>query len=314
MGQFEVSIALIFFIRPNTLEKVFERIKAIKPKKLFLIQDGPRLDHPDDIEKILECRKIVENIDWDCDILKNYSETNLGCGLRPSTGITWVFENTDKAIILEDDCVPDLSFFDFCKQMLEKYENDERIILISGMNLLESYETEYSYIFSKCCTIGAWATWKRVWDLYDFQIKKIDDKSLQKKLKNEIVFENAYRNKLNAWKMTRERIINNETITWWDYQLHFLLYTNSGLGIVPNKNTIENIGYGEGATHVSDKKATHFNIKSYTLDGCLIHPNNIICEWDFDEELYERQLGKLTMTRKILRLIKHTVKGIFRVK
>jgi len=310
----DVAVAIIFFVRPDKLEKVFNQVRKSKPSKLFLIQDGPRENnYEDDMINIKKCREIVENIDWDCEVYKDYSEVNLGVGKRPASGISWVFEHTDKAIILEDDCVPDLSFFSFSKNMLDKYENDERIMLISGMNLLEQYDTNYSYIFSKACTIGAWATWKRVWDQYDYEIKLFDDKKIKQKLKEEIGFKNIIDLKFWAWNLTREKINHNEKLQWWDYQLSFLIYLNSGLGIVPSKNLIKNIGFGEGASNVSNKEdGLHFNINSFKLEENLKHPKEIKWDYNFDKKLYDVQKIKVNklkiflskIKRKLLRLIR----------
>ena len=132
--MFEMSektgVAIIFFNRPNTLKRVFEAVCKAKPKNLFLVQDGSRGE--EDEEKIKKCREIVEKIDWDCNVYKNYSDVNLGCGKRPQTGISWVFEHVERAIILEDDCVPQNSFFHFCDELLEKYADDKRVLMISA--------------------------------------------------------------------------------------------------------------------------------------------------------------------------------------
>lgn len=305
----DLPVAIIFFTRPDKLKEVFEQVRKAKPNKLFLIQDGPRKNnYEEDLANINKCREVVENIDWECEVYKDYSETNLGVGKRPATGISWVFENVDKAIILEDDCVPDLSFFKFSKEMLDKYEANEKIMLISGMNLLEEYNNNYSYTFSKACTIGAWATWKRVWEQYDFEIKKFDDRTIKKKLKKEIVFKNVIDLKFWAWNLTREKIKHNERLQWWDYQLSFLLYLNSGLGIVPSKNLIKNIGFGEGASNVSNKEdGLHFNIKRYKIESKLNHPKEIKWDYEFDKEIYDIQNIKINKLKVILSKIKRSL-------
>ena len=305
----DLPVAIIFFTRPDKLREVFEQVRKAKPNKLFLIQDGPRKNnYEEDLANINKCREVVENIDWECEVYKDYSEINLGVGKRPATGISWVFENVDKAIILEDDCVPDLSFFKFSKEMLDKYEANEKIMLISGMNLLEEYTNNYSYTFSKACTIGAWATWKRVWEQYDFEIKKFDDRTIKKKLKKEIVFKNVIDLKFWAWNLTREKIKHNERLQWWDYQLSFLLYLNSGLGIVPSKNLIKNIGFGEGASNVSNKEdGLHFNIKRYKIESKLNHPKEIKWDYEFDKKLYDIQNIKINKLKVILSKIKRSL-------
>lgn len=309
----DISVCLIFFNRPEKLKFVFEQIKRIKPTKLFLVQDGPRnSNYEEDTQNIHKCRKIVENIDWDCKVYKNYSDENLGCGLRPATGITWAFENTDKLIIIEDDCVPDISFFPFCKKLLIKYEKNNKIHLISGMNLLNSCDSNHSYLFSQVCTIGAWATWKRVWNQYDFSIKKFENKSNQKKLKENIKFKNVIKQKFWAWNLTREKYKNNEKINWWDYQFHFLLYYKNGLGIVPRVNLINNIGYGVDSTNVSKKEeGLHFNLEQYSIESKLKHPTEIKQNFEFDQKIYQLQKIKINkfkiffskIKRKIIRLL-----------
>ncbi len=131
-NSIKTPIALIFFKRPEETRIVFNQIKKVKPQKLFLISDGPR--NNEDAEKCAETRKIMENIDWNCTVIKNYSETNLGCRNRVVSGLNWLFDQVDEAIILEDDCVPDETFFYYCEELLEKYRDNHRIMQISGVN------------------------------------------------------------------------------------------------------------------------------------------------------------------------------------
>jgi hypothetical protein len=132
--QLKTPVALIIFKRPDTTERVFETIRQAKPPKLLVVADGPRTDQPGEAEKCAATRAIIDRVDWDCEVLKNYSDSNLGCGLRPATGISWVFEQVEEAIVLEDDCVPHPTFFRFCEELLEYYRHDERIMSISGIN------------------------------------------------------------------------------------------------------------------------------------------------------------------------------------
>lgn len=303
--MFDIPIAIIFFIREEKLKKVFERIKEIKPRELFLIQDGPRLaTYQNDMEKIEKCREIFKDIDWECNVHKNFSEVNLGCGKRPATGISWAFENVEKMIILEDDCIPDKSFFYFCEKMLNKYENNDKIMLISGMNLLgECNNVEYSYFFSRVCTIGAWATWKRVWRNYDFYLNNYNYKE-KNKLKKIINNRKAAISKINAWDLTKEKARNKEKINWWDYQFHYLLYHNAGYGIMPKMNLIKNIGYGEDSTNVSDTSARHFNLVVGKMDKELIEPTNVCINNKFDNEVYDIQTQDLSIIRIILSKLK----------
>ena len=151
MDTFKLTtpVAFIIFNRPDTTRIVFEEIKKAKPEKLLIIADGPRNNKPGEKERCAETRAIVENIDWECEVLRNYSDKNMGCKNRVASGLNWVFENVEEAIILEDDCLPDQSFFRYCQELLEKYRDDKRIMLIAGDNMLfENNKQKYSYYFS----------------------------------------------------------------------------------------------------------------------------------------------------------------------
>ena len=180
-------VALIFFNRPETFQKVFDEVKKVKPSKLFLIKDGPRNENTEDIGKIAKCMEIVDKIDWKCEVRKNYSAENLGCGRRPYTGIDWVFSQVDHAIILEDDCVPSESFFYFCSEMLERYSLDERIFLITGCNLeLETKNCNESYFFGYSGTNWGWASWRRCWENMDYNMEFTNDQSTVKLLADKL--------------------------------------------------------------------------------------------------------------------------------
>lgn len=157
-------VMVVFFVREDTLKKQFETIRRAKPSKLLLVQDGPRNEA--DLERILRCRKIVENVDWDCEVIKNYSDVNMGAHKRVYTGICWGFDQVDRLIYLEDDLLPTQSFYRFCTEMLEKYKDDDRIYGVCGAQKLGAYTRNYPYdvIFSGIAFTGfGWGTWKRIW-------------------------------------------------------------------------------------------------------------------------------------------------------
>jgi hypothetical protein len=168
----DIAVALIIFNRTDTTKKVFEVLRQVKPAKLLVIADAPRHNYPDDIEKCAATRQIIEQVDWNCQVIKNYSEKNLGNKLRISTGLNWVFEQVEQAIILEDDCLPHPSFLPFCEDLLDKYQDDQRIMTRSGNNFqFGRKRTEYSYYFSRYTLIWGWATWRRAWQHYDAEMK-----------------------------------------------------------------------------------------------------------------------------------------------
>lgn len=159
-AKIDVAVLFIFFTRTEKTAAVFEQIRKARPTRLYLYQDGPRVNRPDDVENIEACRKVVEDIDWECQVHRMYQDKNYGCDPSEFISQKWMFATETKGIILEDDDVPSQSFFPFCKELLDKYENDTRINIICGMNNLDRSETDKSYIFSEYGSIWGWATWK----------------------------------------------------------------------------------------------------------------------------------------------------------
>ena len=161
---FETPILFITFNRPDTTKRVFEAIKKIKPKKLFISADGPRENKVGEKQKCLTVRSIFDNIDWDCEVKTLFQEKNLGCKIAATTAVTWFFQSVEEGIIIEDDCLPNKSFFLFCQKMLATYRKHEAIMHISGTNFqFGNKRGEASYYFSRCIHMWGWATWRRAW-------------------------------------------------------------------------------------------------------------------------------------------------------
>ncbi len=293
----DVPVALIFFNRPDCFEKVFQAVAKARPSKLFLIQDGARPNKKGEQEKVLECRKYI-NIDWECEVHEDYSEENLGCGLRIYTGVSKAFESVDRLVIIEDDIVIGEDMLPFCSEMLEKYKNDERIGLISGMNHLWEYKRcPNSYFFSsRGGAIWGWATWKRVWDLVDWDLTCAEDDYVMNTLANMTLpqidgKELATRtiNKYNSMK-------RGERQTSWSTQ--FIVSScilQSRLYIVPSKNLTSNIGLvGEHANHsglniVPRGLRKVYYAPTFALERPLRHPKYVI-----DDSIY------YTLQRKVM--------------
>ena len=175
-ANYDLSVLLIFFARPNTLKEVFAQVKKARPAKLFLACDGPREGNATDAARVEECKQIVSDIDWECEVHTLYSDVNKGCGKGPSDAITWAFAHTDKLVILEDDCVADPTLFPFMEEMLARYEYDERVGIISGFNHFKDWDCGgNSYCFAKAAATLGWGTWKRVWDQYDYYVKDAEN-------------------------------------------------------------------------------------------------------------------------------------------
>lgn len=313
-----VPVALVFFARPDVLKITFDAIRYAKPKILFLIQDGVRVNRMDDLSKIAQCREIVEQIDWKCEVYKNYSDENLGCGMRVYSGISWAFEHVDRLAIVEDDCVPSRAFFRFCEEILEKYKDDERIDMISGMNNLEIYDkTPYDYFFTERGSIAGWATWKRAWQTIDFYMEYVNDQDAER------LVTNLYGKKL--YKRVRamlEKLDQGERVTSWSLQRGMNMFLNSGLIIVPKRNLITNIGIAEnGANSPSSIKFIPRAIRkiyympTYELDFPLKHPKYLINDVEFNRK-YDRLMGTdhpiIFASRKIESLFYRVFYGDFR--
>ncbi|WP_267304725.1 methyltransferase type 11 [Mycobacterium barrassiae] len=272
-------IIFIIFNRPDTTRQVFETIRAARPTKLLVIADGPRADREGEADKCAATRSIIDDVDWDCDVQTNFSETNLGCRLRISSGISWAFELVDKAIILEDDCVPSESFFHYCTELLDRYENDERVMMVSGNNhLFGQAETADSYYFSRYPHYWGWATWRRAWNKYDLDMKQwpeIRDRRLFDqyfprlidRLYWELVFQRTYEGQYNSWA----------------YQWVYSIWANSGLCAAPARNLVQNIGFQhEDATHTTSG-SVYSTLSAEELELPLVHPATVLASSDHDE-------------------------------
>ena len=173
-AKIDVAVLLLFFNRPSTFRLVFDEVRKARPSRLFLYQDGPRSDK--DLQGIAECRAIAEQIDWECDVHRMYQEKNVGCDPSEYISQKWAFSIVDKCIVLEDDDQPSQAFFPFCKEMLDRYEHDDRISMVAGFNVDEvTPGVPYSYFFTSVCSIWGWASWRRVIDKWDGSYSFLDD-------------------------------------------------------------------------------------------------------------------------------------------
>ena len=297
----KTPVAFLIFNRPEKTQRVFEAIRKAKPRKLLVVADGSRPDKPGEAERCAETRAIIDRVDWECKVIKNYSDVNLGCGRRVSTGITWVFEQVEEAIILEDDCLPNQSFFQFCEQMLEKYREDERIMKISGTNLLGEWKSNsQSYSFSYYGGIWGWASWKRAWKYYDYEIKLWSKDEVRERIRDVLGSEEQFKAREEIlWKAYHE----NKKYNWWDYQWDFARWCQSGLSIVPSVNLVTNIGFGEDATYTKNKRSSFANRPSRELKFPIEFKEFTVVDREYDKKLYEKVFKKENLVKKIKRKI-----------
>ena len=275
----------------------------MQPPKLLCIADGPRLNHPSDIEKCTETRKIIDQVDWDCQVLKNFSDVNLGLKKRVSSGLDWVFDTVDESIILEDDCLPGEDFFYYAQELLEKYRYDTRIMSISGNNFqFGRNQIIDSYYFSRYFHCWGWATWKRAWKYYDIHMKLLPE-TLQNDYLNSI-FSNSSKH-IKYWEDIFKRAYN-DGIKTWDYQFLFSSWVQNGLHILPRVNLVSNLGFGNQSTNTLDKNNKLSNLKINSLSFPLTHPNIVMRNFHADEYT-QNTIFSLSMINKIKSRIKNII-------
>ncbi|MBI9032089.1 hypothetical protein JEZ13_08840 [bacterium] len=274
----EAPVLLVTFNRPETTIEVFRKIKQAKVRKLYFFNDGPRQGNEKDSKAREEIRTIVEMVDWDCELHTNFSEENLGCGPGVSSAITWAFEKEDRLIVLEDDFVPAISFFNYCHELLEKYKDDTRVWWITGNNYSEEKKIfDYDYFFTTYGHSQGWATWKRSWEHFDLKMSKFP------------IFRDTFRKydsyhtkkEANFFFPMKERLFENEYAKshQWASQFGFIIRANGGLCITPRKNLVTNIGYM--GTHSGGANSTH-NIE---VDENFIvkkHPDFVLVNKEYD--------------------------------
>jgi hypothetical protein len=277
-------VLFLIFNRPDVTNIVFETIRLYKPNKLYIAADGPRKNISSEIQLCEETRKIVNNINWDCEVKTLFRNENLGCKLAVAGALNWFFDYEEDGIILEDDVVPNIDFFNFCEFSLNKYKDENRIMMITGHNHLSNNDFISSYFFSKLYSIWGWATWKRAWKLYDIDMKKWDDKQVKKDIKYST-------NKNYIWKNYKYTFDSLKTyyIDTWDIQWSFTCLINNGLCVTPKVNLITNIGVV--GTHSKIITDCHF-LKAYSLDNPINYtlPETFITNSLYDEEYYKLRI------------------------
>lgn len=289
----DIPVLFLFFARPKTTQKVFDAIRQARPSKLYLYQDGAREGRPDDVAHIQECRRIVEQIDWECELHKCYLEKNQGCDPSEYLSIKWMFEKEEYGIILEDDDVPSQSFFWYCKELLEKYKDDERIQMVCGYNPVDEYrEILDDYCFSKVGSIWGWATWKRVVDTWDPTYSWMDDPEKMKE------YLSNYPTAVERDFLRRVcRRHKNSGIAYYETINSSNMMLNHRLAINPKYNMISNIGIDAETTHATaDIKlmpiATQRLLykKTFEYKKPLKHPKGVRCDDRFKHKV-DRALG-----------------------
>lgn len=311
--SFDIPVVLFTFKRLETLERIIERVRVVKPIKFYIISDGPR--NSAELPEVLKVRKKIEElIDWECSLIKNYAEKNRGVYENIGMGAKWVLGIEEYAIFLEDDNLPEVSFFEYCRELLLKYKDDNRVMWICGTNYLEQYAPydNASYMFTKHLLPCGWASWKGKFEnYYDAQFECLNNKEILARIKNNYTNKSLFRQQMIGAEGEIYRKQKEGRFASWDYQMALSLRANEVFGISPCYNQIENIGVDNFSIHggnsYSNTMTRRFcSIKTFPLKFPLKHPEDVFLDFE-----YEHRVDKIILFPLSLR-----IKGwiIFKIK
>ncbi|WP_298480642.1 nucleotide-diphospho-sugar transferase [uncultured Maribacter sp.] len=282
MKYLDIPVLFIVFNRKTTALTSLDAIRNAKPKHIYIAGDGPRSHINGEVDKVEETRSaVLEGIDWDCEIKTLFQESNLGCGPGVYAAINWFFKEVEMGIILEDDCVARPSFFNFSKELLEKYKNDTRIALISGFNQVGSSLNDYSYCFSKYVVCWGWATWRRSWENMNYEMTWKGGAEEYSILSN-----CGFQGKDYKYWKRRVKAIDDNVVSAWDFQWCYSVGAQNQLGIFPSQNLISNIGFDQDATHTSKSPFVMYESER-DVAFPLSHPKFVVPNHSFDKAFYK---------------------------
>lgn len=297
----DVPIAFCIYNRPHLTRQVFESIRRQRPRQLLVIGDGAREHLDGDTDLVRQTREIATQVDWDCELITHFSDHNLGCRQRMASGISWAFEQAEQLIILEDDCLPDDSFYGFCSQLLKKYERCPDVMMISGDNFQPERRSSDAYYFSRWAHIWGWASWRRAWQQYDLNLTHWATEKRSRSIQFDTPEQAEY------WENLFDRVAAHEIDTW-DFSWQYTICKSEGLVILPQTNLISNLGFGQGATHTTDPESQLAKMPTFPI-GELIHPQQVerdvdADQWTFDNIFrpLEEASPSVTWWKKLFRL------------
>mgnify|MGYP001267844952 CR=1 FL=1 len=277
VAKFKTPILFTIYNRLETTKIVFDVIKKIKPTHLYIASDGPKNEN--DISNVKKVREyVINNIDWDVNLKTKFYKVNKGCGRAMSSSVDWFFNNVDKGIILEDDCLPSLTFFNYCEVLLNHHADNKNIWHISGAVMHKQKNYNPSYYYSVYPGMWGWATWSNRWKEYKFDMNEIDLNLKNYKYFNSRSISRSFFNKI------KKRMENNEIDTW-DYQWIFTIWQNNALCVTPNYNLVSNIGFSEDATHTININDSRSNNRKVEIES-IIHPKKVDI---FNDELLKKK-------------------------
>jgi len=301
----KTPIVFIIFNRPALASKVWQVIRDAKPERLFVIADGPRETVPEDKERCAATRRVVEaGADWPCEIVRLYSDTNLGCGRRISSGLSEVFRLSEEAIILEDDCLPDPSFFPFCEELLARYRHDPRVAQIGGSCFQGMRPTREgpSYFFSRYPHCWGWATWRRAWANYDHEMRIWRDDPGAGWLDRVV----SHRDERRYWRQNFGRTAGG-LVDSWAYRWTLAVFKRGDFCVSPKANLVLNIGFGVDATHTTETgPLAERALEAATFP--LVHPSSFAFDDESDERSSRQLFRSPGIGRRLFRRLARWVK------
>lgn len=276
---FETPVAFLIFDRPETTQRVFERIVQARPRRLFLIGDGPRPGASEaELQRIAAARRVAGQVEWGGAVETYFRDQNLGVRRGVTEGLNWLFEQVEEAIILEDDCLPHPTFFRFCQELLERYRADERVAMIGGTNYqFGGYRPPSSYFFTLYPHIWGWASWRRAWRQHDAEMRRWPEARQAGLLRSLLPDRRARRYWTRRFEMTYQGRIQT-----WDYPWTLSCWLENRLSIAPAVNLVSNIGFGQGAVHTFGRRSRLANMPVQAMDFPLIHPSSMIRDYEAD--------------------------------
>lgn len=294
----KAPVLFVIFNRIDTTMKVLQAIKAYQPEYLYIASDGPRKEKEGESEVVEDIRKkVLAEVDWKCDVHTLFRENNFGCGKGVSGAITWFFENEEMGIILEDDCLPDLSFFFYCQELLLRYKDNDTIKFIGGNNFQQGITRgEYSYYYSHYPASWGWASWRRAWSIF-----KADVSDARECIKNGCLDRCFNSKRERSYWLRALEMANREKEKVWDFQFYYAIWKSRGVCITPNKNLVVNLGFFDNGTHLFLKDSIRSGVKCEPIELPLVHPPVIIIDKEADEYTFDNFYSH--SLRRIIRIL-----------
>jgi hypothetical protein len=295
-----VPVLLIIFNRPEKTRLVVDALRKVRPNRLFIAADGPRTNHPEDQEKCCNARKIATDIDWPCNIKTKFQTENIGCDPNVASAIGWFFEQVEYGLIIEDDCIPHPHLFTFCGELFERYADDERIMQISGFSPYKSRKHDYDYHFSRAFRCWGWGTWRRAWNHFTPSVEQFTYEDAYQILKGYYPSNAALKPRNTQFYQFKQGQLNN-----WDFQWNMACFSQNGLCIVPEKNLIKNIGFGNDATHTIKRNSIFAGFEVHSIKFPLCHPPYIFADTRPEQCLEKSIHRKLPLKTRLGRHLRH---------